>query len=330
MNAPVPLAAFTPEAGLLKLQVRAIRLEAQGIFSFELVDPDGRELPAFEAGAHVDVHLPGGLVRSYSLAGDPNDRSQWVLGVLREPKSKGGSIAMHEQVRVGQVLTVGPVKQAFALANQAKHSILIAGGIGITPLMSMAYQLKSQGASFELHYCARTAQHAAFTQTLQALVPADKLHFHFDNADPSQGLNIKALLTSHTAQTHLYFCGPAGFMTACLEASQHWPEGSVHSEYFKAPDREVSDVPEGGFEILLIRSGERIQVGPDQTMVRAIELTGRRVPTSCLSGLCGTCKVNYLDGEVDHRDYILSDEEKKTCLTVCVSRATSRTLTLDL
>ena len=330
MNAPLPHPLLQPETGLRTLQVRAIRLEALGICSFELADPHGLPLPPVEAGAHVDVHLPGGLVRSYSLAGDPAHTRHWLLGVLKEPKSQGGSLAMHNEVRVGDLLTLGPVRNAFALAPAAPHSVLIAGGIGITPLKAMAHTLAAQGASFELHYCARSEQHAAFREALQALVPPERFHFHFDGGDPAKGLDLPALLAAPATSTHLYFCGPGGFMQACTEASAHWPDGTVHSEHFKAPVQAPSALPEGAFEVRLARSGDTIQVGPEQTIVRAIELTGRRVPTSCLSGLCGACKVDYLEGEVDHRDYILNDDEKTRCLTLCVSRAKSGTLVLDL
>ncbi|MEZ7834145.1 MAG: PDR/VanB family oxidoreductase [Burkholderiaceae bacterium] len=332
MIASDKLPTTPPHTQVWHLQVRGIRLQAHGIVSYELADPDGHDLPVFEPGAHVDVLAPGGLVRAYSLASDPRDRSHWLLGVLKEPKAKstGGSIAMHEHVRVGQLLTVGPLRHVFAMATQAKHTVLLAGGIGITPLKSMAHELVHQGASFELHYCARSAQHAAFSAELLALVPPDRLHFHYDNGDTSQGLDIAKLLHSHAVGTHVYFCGPAGFMKACAASSAHWPTGHVHTEYFKAPDSASVATLAGSFDVILMKSGERVTVGPDQTIVRALELAGRRVPTSCLSGLCGTCKVDYLDGEVDHHDYILSDDDKKTCLTLCVSRALSPTLTLDL
>ena len=313
-----------------QLRVQAIRWQAQGVCSYELTDPSGAPLPEVEAGAHVDVHLSGGLVRSYSLAGDPKDSTHWLLGVLREAKSKGGSIAMHDQVRVGDLIEVGPVRNAFALSNQAHHSVLLAGGIGITPLKAMAHTLSASGASFELHYCARSPNHAAFVKELKTIAPAGRLHFHFDEGDPGKGLNIQAMLQDHQPGTHVYYCGPAGFMSACSEATSHWPKDAVHCEHFKAPEVAPPDMPDGAFEVHLVKSGVTIQVGPDQTIVRAIELTGRRVSTSCLSGLCGACKVGYVDGEVDHRDYILNDEERTHCLTVCVSRAKGKSLSLNL
>lgn len=336
MNAALPLSALPDEAlaiGTLQLQLRAVRMEAEGIHAFELANADGAPLPTTEAGAHVDVHLPGGLVRSYSLAGDPADRSRWTLGVLRDAKGRGGSQAMHDALRVGQIVTVGAPRNAFRLAEAGtqRHAVLLAGGIGITPLKAMAHSLAAMGRSFELHYCARSARHAAFTEALQALVPPGQLHFHFDHGDPAQGLDIAGLLREPAEGTHLYYCGPGGFMKACADASAHWATGTVHSEHFKAPEPATPRVmAEGSFEVRLARTGLTVQVSAEQTIVRAIELAGHRVPTSCLSGLCGACKVDYLEGEVDHQDYILSDDERQRCMTLCVSRAKSPLLVLDI
>jgi vanillate O-demethylase ferredoxin subunit len=195
----------------------------------------------------------------------------------------------------------------------------------------MTHALIRLGASFELHYCARSQANVAFVDEFKALVPADRLHLHFDGGDPARGLDIEGLLAQQAPGTHVYYCGPGGFMAACERASAAWPAETVHREYFQAPaqDSEVA-ANDGSFTLHLVKSGQTITVAPDQSIVRAIELNGGRVPTSCLSGLCGTCKVNYLDGEVDHRDYILSDDEKQVCLTTCVSRAKGSSLSLDL
>ncbi len=331
MNAPLHRGALTPPGtDTLRLRVRSIRYEAESIHAFELVDPSSEPLPEVSAGAHVDVHLSGQLIRSYSLAGDPQNRRSWTLGVLREASSRGGPKAMHDQVKVGQLLTVSLPRNAFGLADGARHSILLAGGIGITPLKAMAHTLRTQNASFELHYCARTTEHAAFKEELQALVPSGQLNFHHDNGDLSQGLDIAALLKRPAPGAHVYFCGPAGFMKSCTEGTAHWTSGTVHSEHFKAPEPKVSEAPAGSFQVSLARTGITLQVGPEQTIVRAIELAGHRVPTSCLSGLCGACKTTYLEGDVEHNDYILSDEEKSRCMTVCVSRSRGPLLVLDL
>ena len=315
-----------------EVMVRGIRFEARDIYSFELTAPDFGDLPAFEAGAHIDVHLPGGLIRSYSLSSDPANRRGWVLGILREGKGRGGSRTMHDKLRVGDRLTVGPVRNAFALSPHAAHTILLAGGIGITPLKAMAHTLQAQGQSYELHYCAKTPAHAAFVDELKTLIPEGRLHFHYDGGDPTQGLDIAQLLSDIKPDTHVYYCGPSGFMTACRDACAHWPSDSVHFEHFKVPKSApaTEQIADGSFEVHLLRSGQTIVVKSDESIVRAIEMAGHRIMTSCLSGLCGSCKVDYVDGEVDHRDYILTDEEKTRCLTTCVSRAKSKSLSLDI
>jgi len=314
----------------LNLRVQAIRRQAEGIHAFELVRPDGGELPEVQAGAHVDVHLPGARVRSYSLAGDPADRRRWTLGVLREKAGRGGSAALHDQVKVSDVLAVGEPRNAFALAPGARHSVLLGGGIGITPLKAMAHTLRQQGASFELHYCARTPDHVAFLDELQDLVPPGRLHLHLDQGDPARGLDIAGLLRVPAEGTHLYYCGPAGFMQACADASAHWPADTVHCEHFRPPVSTGAALPAGAFEVRLSRQGISVPVAPSQSIVQALEAAGYGVPTSCLSGLCGACKVGYLEGEVEHNDYILGDDEKAHCLTLCVSRARSPVLVLDL
>lgn len=318
-------------AALIRVRVAARQDEALDICSLDLVPVDGSALPAFSAGAHIDVHLPGGLVRQYSLCNPPGETQRYRIAVLRDAASRGGSATVHDQLQVGTVLDIGAPRNLFELDPSAPHHLLLAGGIGITPLKAMAHTLAAQGASFELHYCTRSPRHAAFRRALQALVPEGRLHLHHDHGNPAQGLDIAGLLKAPAAGTHLYYCGPAGFMKACADASAHWPAGTVHSEHFKAPEPAAPKAaPDGAFEVQLARSGVTLQVPPEQSIVRAIELSGHRVPTSCLSGLCGACKVNYLAGEVDHQDYILSDEERKTCMTVCVSRAKGPVLVLDL
>jgi vanillate O-demethylase ferredoxin subunit len=335
VNAPLPLnVAAQAEAegagGTLQLQLRAIRWEAEGVHSFELAPTSGAPLPAVQAGAHVDVQLPGGLLRQYSLAGDPADRSHWFLGVLREAAGRGGSRAMHDSLRVGDVVQVSAPRNAFALAPEATHSILLAGGIGITPLKAMAHQLARDGRSFELHLCARTPRHAAFFDTLRSVVSAGCLHLHCDGGNPARGLGIGGLLQEQSPGTHVYFCGPPGFMQACSAATAHWQPGTVHSEHFKAPEPATPPMPAGSFEVLLSRRGVRVQVQPAQSIVQALEVAGVIVPTSCQAGLCGSCKTSYTAGEVEHNDYILSDDDHRHCMTPCVSRARSPLLVLDL
>ncbi|MEZ5657313.1 MAG: PDR/VanB family oxidoreductase [Burkholderiaceae bacterium] len=314
----------------LKLMVRGVRIETDDIRVYELCDPHGRALPQTAAGAHVDVHLAGGRVRSYSLAGDPRDRSGWWLAVQREMRGRGGSRTMHDTVRPGDILTVGQPRQDFGLIDGAHRSLLLADGIGIAPLKAMAHELTHRGAPFELHYAARTSRQAAFVDALRELLQADALHLYFDAGEPVRRLDIAALLREPAPGTHAYFCGSSGFMADCEQALRHWPPGMTHAQHFTAPAPVADPIASGGFEVYLARSRVRVPVAPGQSIVRALELTGRRVPTSCLAGICGACKTRVLDGEVEHRDFILSEHERQCAMTVCVSRARGGRLVLDL
>jgi ferredoxin-NADP reductase len=312
------------------LLLRQVRLEATAIHSFELVHPAGQDLPAFTAGAHIDLNLPGGLVRQYSLCNDPAERHRYVIAILKEENGRGGSRTAHDQLRVGQRVEVSEPRNHFPLHPNTRHAVLIGGGIGITPIKSMAHTLAAQGISFELHCCARTAERAAFTDELEAL---GHTQFHFDQGIPARGLDLVTLLREPAAGTHLYYCGPAGFMTACASASAHWPTETVHCEHFKAPQpTNASDIttPPGGFVAEIASTGQRIEVGANTSLADALIDAGVFLQTSCISGLCGTCKVDYRSGDVEHNDHILSEDERSHCLTACVSRARQGLLVLEL
>jgi len=321
-----------PQANL-SLVVRQIRFEASGINSYELTDPAGGELPPFTAGAHIDVHLPGGVVRQYSLCNSPMERHRYVIAVLRDENGRGGSRALHDALRVQDLVTVSPPRNNFTLVPTAKRVILLAGGIGMTPLKSMAHALEATGVPFDLHYCARNAGCVAFREQLESTWEHGKLHFHFDHGDPAQGLDIAALLRTAGEDTHLFYCGPGGFMQACAAASAHWPAGTVHCEHFKAPEPgpAAAGAPApGSFMVKIASTGALFEVPPERSIADVLEEAGVHIETSCQAGLCATCKIRYLEGEVEHRDYILDDAERGQWLTACVSRAASGTLVLDL
>lgn len=312
------------------LLLRQIRLEATDIHSFELVHAQGHDLPPFTAGAHIDLHLPGGLVRPYSLCNDPAERHRYVVGILKETAGRGGSRTAHEQLQVGQPVVVSEPRNQFPLHPETRHAVLIGGGIGITPIKAMAHALARQGVSFELHHCARNASRAAFADELRAL---GHTQFHFDQGNPAQGLDLAALLRHPAQGTHLYCCGPAGFMAACASASAHWPAGTVHNEHFKAPEPAAGravQAPAGGFVAEIASTGQRIVVGAQTSLADALIDAGVALQTSCISGLCGTCKLGYRSGDVEHNDHILDDEERSRCLTACVSRARQGVLVLEL
>jgi vanillate O-demethylase ferredoxin subunit len=315
----------------LTVRVERIVPQTPEILAFELVHPWGGRLPAFAAGAHVSVHTPGGFARQYSLVNPPlgSDASErYVIGVKREPASRGGSAALHERVRPGDLLCVSAPHNTFTLQAHARRHLLLAGGIGLTPLLAMARELRHRGADFSLCVFARSREHLAFADALRALGPAVQLHFD-DPADPHK-LDLRALLAQPEAGTHVYACGPAGFMAAVQRAAADWDESCLHREYFAAPDGGAgarSDLP---FELALARSGVQVQVGADETAVDALHQLGIEVPTSCGQGICGTCTVDWLDGQPDHRDHCLSGSERRTRIALCCSRAVSRRLVIDL
>ena len=312
------------------LRVSAIRDETLAIKSFELVDPDGLDLPGFTAGSHVDVTLPDGQVRQYSLCNSPAERQRYVLGVLRESDGRGGSCQMHARVFPDDLLTVSMPRNHFPLDENARNHLLIAGGIGITPLLARVSRLHLIDASFELHSCTRDEQSTAFRARLAAGDIASKVHFHHDGGVPGQGLDVSALLPSVVSGTHVYCCGPAGLMTAVKAAGAHWPAGQIHFEHFAAPALSPSVVGTASFEVEIASSGLVLSVPPDRSILSVLLSAGVLVDSSCEAGVCGTCTTRYLSGEPDHRDVVLSDAEQREYVMICVSRARSARLVLDL
>ncbi len=324
------------EQNQLRLRVRQIRHEANGINSYELVDPAGARLPPFTAGAHIDVHLPNGVTRQYSLSNSPHDRYRYVIAVLRDENGRGGSKNLHETLHVQDLALFSHPRNNFELAPAARKVILLAGGIGITPIKSMAHALEALGIPFDLHYCARNADCVAFFDELEGPWKHGRIQFHFDDGDPAKGLDLTSLLRNHEDGTHVFFCGPGGFIKACSAASAHWPADTVHLEHFKAPERPgnppigaPSEIP-GAFVVKIASTGSLLDVPADRSIADVLAEAGMHVETSCQSGLCGTCRIRYLEGEVDHQDYILSDGEHTQWLTSCVSRAKGKLLVLDL
>lgn len=317
----------SPAAELRLAQVREVRELARDILGFELVARDGRPLPPFSAGAHVDVHTPSGKVRQYSLCGDPANRDSYLIAVKREDNGRGGSLSMHERLEEGSTLAVQGPRNHFPLSDAAQSSLFVAGGIGITPVVAMLYTLAAAGRPWTLHYCARSAEHAAFLPEVSAL-PGGTVHTHFGELPV---LDVRGLLEPMQPGCHLYVCGPAGLMDAALKASAHWPGGHVHHEYFAAPPA-AAGAPPAAFELHLARSGATLTVPAERSIVQALREHGVHLPTACEEGVCGTCEVAVLDGLPEHRDFILSGAERAAnrTLLACVSRARSARLVLDL
>jgi len=316
-----------------QVRVACIRDEADKIRSYELVALDDSELPSVIAGAHIDVHLPNGLVRQYSISSDPDDRRRYVIAVQREPDSRGGSAYMHEEVEPGDTLAITSPMNNFPIREGARRVILIAGGIGITPVLAMVRQLQKAGADWHLHYCARGPERTAFRALLSASPYGDRTTFHYDGGDPAKGLDVKALLATPRPGDHVYCCGPTGLMAAVRAASAHWPLGTVHFEYFSVDESVIPPhEPDAAFEVEIASSGEVFEVPADKSILDVLEENGIEVDSACKDGLCGTCITGVLEGAPDHRDMVLDDEEHaaNTLITVCCSRARSKRLKLDL
>jgi len=306
--------------------------EAVDICTFELVRTDGEGLPAFSAGSHIDVHLPSGLTRQYSLCNDASESHRYLIGVLRDPASRGGSRAMHDEIEEGMTLRISAPKNHFPMASDASHSLLLAGGIGVTPLLCMAERMAAIGHSFEMHYCTRSPQRTAFRQRIAEAPFAPQVTLHVDDGPVDQKLDIEEVLRAKTDRTHLYVCGPKGFMDWVLASARAagWPETRLHFEFFGA---NIEPSPaDGAFDVQIASSGRVIHIPADRTVVQALGDAGVEVQVSCEQGVCGTCLTRVLQGEPDHKDLYLTPEEQAANdqFTPCCSRARSPLLVLDL
>jgi ferredoxin-NADP reductase len=310
-----------------RLLVRGLRLAADRVLELELADPAGEPLPEWEPGAHVDVLLADGLVRQYSLCGDPADRSVWRLAVLREEAGRGGSAYVHTVLRPGDVVEVRGPRNNFPLVP-AEHYLFVAGGIGITPILPMVARAAASGATFRVVYGGRSRVSMAFLGELAGygdrvdVVPQDERGL----------LDVAGELAACPAGTAVYCCGPEPLIAAVEAAGADLPPGSLHRERFAAAPPTEDAEPGAEFEVELASSGEVLTVGPDQSVLEALEEAGVPVLSSCREGICGTCETGVLSGTPEHRDLLLSDEEKAegNTMLVCVSRACSRRLVLDL
>jgi vanillate O-demethylase ferredoxin subunit len=315
----------------LEVRVKRISYEAEGINSYDLVSPTGGDLAPFTAGSHVDLHLSNGMVRSYSLVNDQRERHRYVIAVNKDAAGRGGSRFVHDNMRVGDTIQVSYPRNNFALHEGAELSVLIAGGIGITPLFSMVRQLETLGRPWELFYAARTRSAAAFLDNLNALRPdvGRNLHLDFDDKRSGRVFDLAAIVKNAPACTHLYCCGPLPMLEAFEAATADCPTDHVHVEYFQA--REARAIA-GGFEVRLARSNRTIAVEAGKTILDALLDAGIAANHACAEGVCGTCETRVIDGTPDHRDQFLSKDEQAAnkSIMICCSGAKCRTLVLDL
>ena len=296
---------------------------------FEIVSRDGKPLPSFEAGAHIDITVTPQFIRQFSLASDPADRKKYLVGVLREDQGRGGSIKIHQMLKPGVPVVVSQPRNHFPVMKDGRRHILMAGGIGVTPLIAMGHELSRAGADFALYYKARTRAQAAFIPELQNVPWANRVHFHFSDENR---LNVTDVLGGYKTGDHLYTCGPAEFMDAVFAAAleKGWHEDALHREYFSVP--EGAQYQNHPFTLELRRSGRRIVVPADRSATAALKDAGMNVDVKCSDGLCGVCKAPYLDGEIEHRDYVLSKSQRLSSMILCCSRAKQPdgTIVLDI
>jgi vanillate O-demethylase ferredoxin subunit len=328
-----------PSTTGLNVRVYERRVVADGVVAVDLRAVEGYELSRFTAGSHIDVELPvkdaNGrfIVRQYSLCNDPAEQDRYVIGVGRDANSRGGSVYLHETLQVGDKLHISTPRNHFQLYEPAGRSVLVAGGIGITPLMAMARRLSALAKPWRLYYCARTPKRAAFLDELRTL-PGEVIPV-FDGVPGGQPIALDRVVAEAPDDAHLYCCGPTGLMEDFERATSKRPPHTVHVEWFKPRPVSPQAVPQGAdgrFELRLAHSGVTLTVLPDQSILDALIEAGVAVQYSCRDGVCGTCETRVLDGIPDHRDSVLLGDEAAATdrIMVCVSRCAGKALTLDL
>jgi ferredoxin-NADP reductase len=306
-----------------RVRVRTRTAIADDIIAIELVSVDGEPLPGFEAGAHVDLRTGSGLIRQYSLCSDPGANGHYRLGILLDPNSRGGSIAVHNELAEGSVLEIGVPRNHFPLNATATESLLFGGGIGITPLLAMAYSLAARGSTFALHYSVRERSRAAFFQELTEGSLSNHVHFHFDDGPAEQRLDVSDAFGLPSKGRHIYVCGPAGFIDFITNEAcrRGWPDSQIHSERFDANVDKAGD----SFEFVASKSQRSFIIPGDKTIAQVLLAAGIEVSVACEQGICGTCLCDVLEGVPDHRDLVQSDEEKSKNgrIALCCSRSLS-------
>jgi ferredoxin-NADP reductase len=309
--------------------VSAIDRVADDVVSIRFTDPNGRALPRWTPGAHIDIDCGEGISRQYSLCGDPSDRSTLQIAVLRDPDSRGGSRWIHETLCVGDSVRIRGPRNHFKLDLAAERYVLVAGGIGITPVLAMADHLASLGKEFVVHYAGRSCASMAFLGRL-ARDHGDRLHVH--PGDAGVRMNLAALFADPAPGTQIYACGPERLLDGLAEATAHWPDDALHVEHFSSSLAALDPSVEHAFEVVLKDSGITVPVPADRTVLQALRAANIDAPADCEEGICGACEVPVVDGEIDHRDLVLTKTERaagKKMMT-CFSRACGSALTIQL
>ncbi|MDR5759221.1 PDR/VanB family oxidoreductase [Caballeronia sp. LZ035] len=302
---------------------------AQGIFRFELRDEAGRELTPFTAGAHLTVRVPSGANRNYSLCSDPAEADRYVIAVKREAAGRGGSVSMADEVAEGARIEVSEPRNEFGLSERARSFVFVAGGIGITPILSMMRHLKAtDGPRFKLYYVSRSAETTAFLDELASEEWQQHVVIHHDHGDPARAFDFWPVFEKPGSGAHVYCCGPRALMDGVRDMTGHWPTGSVHFESFGVDQsRAAENTP---FSVKLERTGRSFAIPADRSILEILRDNGIRAPSSCESGTCGSCRTKLCAGVAEHRDMVLGEDEQCDQIMICVSRARSEELVLDL
>ncbi|WP_245335030.1 PDR/VanB family oxidoreductase [Bradyrhizobium mercantei] len=318
---------------MIEVLVKSVTNEAEGINAWELRRPDGGELPLFTAGAHLDLHLSNGMVRSYSLCNSQRELDRYVVAINRDPQSRGGSKFIHDTLKAGDKIKVSEPRNNFPLVEDARHVVFVAGGIGITPIYAMIQRLEELGRSWEIHYSARVRAMCAFRERLNALEhqKPGRVHINFDQEPGGKVTDLRALISKLPEDVHLYCCGPNAMLRAFEDSARELgrPRENVHVEYFVAAEEAAV---EGGFTVVLQRSGKSFVIPPGKTILDTLLDHNVDARYSCMQGVCGNCEVKVLDGIPDHRDSVLMPAEKASNKTmmICCSGAKSAKLVLDM
>jgi len=317
------------EDGFLRLKIARKDKIARDIWRFEMTDPQGQPLAPFEAGANLTVVVPSGARRSYSLCNDSQERDRYVIAVKRDSNGRGGSMSFIDDTAEGDAVDVSLPRNEFPLDERAKSFILVAGGIGITPMLSMARQLRAEGLrSFKLYYLARDPEGTAFLDELTSDEWRADVKIHHDHGDPSKAFDFWPVFERPKSSAHVYCCGPQALMDTVRDMTGHWPSGTVHFESFGASNANAQE--NTPFTVRLASSGQSYDIPANRSILDVLRDANVRVASSCESGTCGSCRTGLCSGDVDHRDLVLRDDEKGSQIMVCVSRAKSAELVLDL
>ena len=314
----------------LKQALRIIKKEpaAEGIEYFELAKPDGGELMPFMPGAHISLRVPNGELRKYSLCNDAEERNRYCIAVKREEGGRGGSMSLIDEAKIGDEIMVSAPRNDFELVTSPQY-IFIAGGIGITPILSMIRWIRGAGtAKFKLYYLTRSPETTAFLDELKAPELRGMVTIHHDNGDPNKAFDLWPVVEK-PGMAHLYCCGPRGLMEAVRDMTGHWSSAKVHFEDFTPPGamKKAEDEP---FTVRLAKTGAVYDVPVGQSILEVLRAHGHDISFSCESGSCGCCKTKLVSGAVDHRDLVLADHEKASHIMVCVSRAMGGEIVIDL